>query len=201
MQPSPWSTIRSPQELNVNISFLLGVGWGGGLKIKKGWVLKMLHFSLHLSPAISTPFPLIRVSGPCWVLTSLGSLSSGLTGHQRTLLKSQLGSNPPWTSASMQSPLQGRGGMMTRRRCTCAASMNKQACEGLRALDKCVQAVCRVAEGRRGWEAAAHTKSNWLGVKESYLSLQLHPNDDSMAGNKQRWVCRKGGGDDRKTRS
>lgn len=81
------------------------------------------------------------------------------------------------------------------------APEREQAREGLHTLDRCVQAVCCVAEGRRRWEATTHTKSHWSGVKGPYLSLQLPPNDDSMAGNKQRWVCREGGSGDRKTRS
>lgn len=79
---------------------------------------------------------------------------------------------------------------MTWRKCTCAASMSRQACEGLCALDRCIQAVCLVAGGRRRWEATTHTQYNWSGVKGPQLSLQLPPNDESMAGNKQRQVCR-----------
>ena len=88
-------------------------------------------------------------------------------------------------TASVQSPLKDGGGSM------CAVSASRQAGEGLRALDRCIQAVCHAAGGRRRWEATTRTESSWLRVKGSYLSLQFHPQDESVAGNKH---CRWSGG-------
>lgn len=72
----------------------------------------------------------------------------------------------------------------------CAVSTSRQAGEGLRALDRCTQ-----AGGRRRGEATARTESNWSRVKASYLSLQLHPHDESVAGNKHRPLVGRGWGD------
>lgn len=93
-------------------------------------------------------------------------------------------------TASVQSPLKDGGGI-TARRSLCAVSTSRQAGEGLRAFDRCIQAVCRVAGGRQRWEARTRTESNWSRVKGSYLSLQLHPHDESVAGNRH---CRWSGG-------
>ena len=93
-------------------------------------------------------------------------------------------------TASVQSPLKDGEGITTRRS-MCAVSTSRQAGEGLRGFDRCIQAVCPVAGGRRMWEATTRTESNWSRVKGSYLSWQLHPHDESVAGNKH---CRWSGG-------
>lgn len=96
---------------------------------------------------------------------SLGLLVWGpeFTGHQGTLLGSQLEPNAPWTAASTPSPPQGRGGIMTRGRCPCAASRT------IRRGGVHLTGAYRLrAEGRWRWEATAHTKSNWSGVEGSY---------------------------------
>lgn len=50
-RPQPWSTIRNPNGLSVNTSFLLGEGAGRAIKEENGSLLKDLYFSLqpHLS--------------------------------------------------------------------------------------------------------------------------------------------------------
>ena len=50
-------------------------------------------------------------------------------------------------------------------------------------------------EAGGGGEATARTESNWSRVKGSYLSLQLHPHDESVAGNKHCLLVGRGWGD------
>jgi hypothetical protein len=69
-------------------------------------------------------------------------------------------------------------------------SVSRQAMwEGLCVLDRCTQAVClSVAAGRcRGSNSTQIPLAK--GVKGSRFSLQLHPNDESKASNKQLWAC------------
>lgn len=85
-------------------------------------------------------------------------------------------------TASVQSPLKDGGGITTQRS-MCVVSRSRQAGEGLRALDRCIQ-----AGGRRGGRQQHGQNPIGRGLKDhTYLCSSIHMMNLWQVTNIARW--------------